>query len=112
MKLGEDYEPGEDYELEEYYAICSSVEEDVFKDIRIITIGTNKQLLVDKSCLKVSLDGFIVALVALEKIENGLAHGYVWNCQNGFPSGKISIPIDSLTDPKKVKDYNGETYKK
>ena len=92
----------------EYYAVCKIVDRGMFESERVIVLGLEKEwLAVDKSCLGLTRAGFIAAKFAVEKMQNGVAYGCVYNCQDGKPSGMRNIPLDDLTEAKDILPYDG-----
>jgi hypothetical protein len=82
----------------EYYAIGIHVERGLFDNVRYVTFGNEEDyLLVYIDNLRMTKDGFSAVKFHLSKVEKGLAYGFIYNCQDGSPSGFRKIPLDSLS---------------
>jgi hypothetical protein len=93
----------------EYYAVCKIVDKGIFDNERVVVLGLEKEwLTVDKGCLGLTKAGLVAAQFSLEKIEDGIAYGCVYNCQDGAPSGMRNIPLDDLTETKDILPYDGK----
>jgi len=92
----------------ECYALCNIVDRGIFESERVIVLGLEKEWVrVNTSDLRLTRAGFVATRFAIEKMQNGIAYGCVYNCQDGRPSGMRNMPRDSLTEAENVLPYDG-----
>ena len=83
-----------------YYVKCTSIGPGLFDSQRTITVYEEKgdSLLVSALSLAKSKSGEILAKFYAQELKDKKVYGFLENNENGWPSGRRTIPLKSLVD--------------